>query len=404
VAVSARIPLLCLGDDGTSKTLSLNLVLSQMQGRFSSQPLLRAMRRVQPFHLQLSEATTAKQIVELKSTVVAWNAGRDVALESHPCVCMEEMSMAEQGPTGPLRALHDLLDSHQESRARRREDVGTGTNNFSFVSTSNYLSDNSRTLPTGRALGNRLLVLAHEPLPANSLIDLAVCTGRGAFGDRSDGASQQPVERVHMLEATITALCNERELSKSATRLVPDLISIRSLLYFSRSLASLLAADVPLHEAQVRAFACNLQLQTAEKTKQLWTRVDKALGWSQGGSFPVRPTTTSLVHDAFRTAKTKRPLLFLYTNSLDIHQAIHLCSEAADAALSSSADSEHVARPKQWLICPASKNMVCQRKKSASLSVSSASFERDLDGFDHGILDSDRAGHGGHVLHAMVGI
>lgn len=85
VAVSARIPLLCLGDDGTSKTLSLNLVLGQMQGRFSSSILLRSLMRVQGFHLQLSEASTAQHIVSLKRTLTSWHTD-DVVLQSNPCV------------------------------------------------------------------------------------------------------------------------------------------------------------------------------------------------------------------------------------------------------------------------------------------------------------------------------
>jgi hypothetical protein len=399
IAISARIPLLCLGDDGTSKTLSLNLVLSQMQGRFSSKPLLRTMRRVQPFHLQLSESTTAKQIVELKKTVVAWNAGRDAVLESHPCVCLEEMSMAQDGPAGPLRALHDLLDSHQESRARRREDVGTGTNNFSFVSTSNYRSDNARILPTGRALGNRLLVLAHEPLPPMNLIDLAVRTGKGAFGERCESVAHQET-CTSMLRSTISALCNESDPHPDhGMRLVPDLISIRSLLYFSRALASLLVENVPLREAQVRAFACHLQLQTAEKSKQVWGRVDKALDWSQSSSALTRPNTVNVVYDALGPAKTKRPLLFLYTSSMDIYQAVNLCTEASEGSLVGTEESDAAARPRRWLICPASQSMVRRQRKAFPPSLQSE------------VSDSERTStvsrssvvEGGHVLHAMVG-
>jgi hypothetical protein len=404
IAISARIPLLCLGDDGTSKTLSLNLVLSQMQGRFSSKPLLRTMRRVQPFHLQLSESTTAKQIIELKKTVVAWNAGRDAVLESHPCVCLEEMSMAQDGPAGPLRALHDLLDSHQESRARRREDVGTGTNNFSFVSTSNYRSDNARILPTGRALGNRLLVLAHEPLPPTSLIDLAVRTGKGAFGEKCESAAHQDA-CTNMLRATISALCNEsdRHADHGTRLLVPHLISIRSLLYFSRALASLLAENVPLHEAQIRAFACHLQLQTAEKSKQVWARVDKALDWSKSSSALIRPSTVNVICDALGPAKTKRPLLFLYASSMDIYQAVNLCTDAAEASLSvGTEEGDAVVRPRRWLICPASQSMVYRHKKEFTSSVqrgAAADSERRSSA-----SDSSSAVEGGHVLHAMVGL
>jgi hypothetical protein len=98
IAVAARLPLLCLGCDGTSKTLSLNLLLSRMQGKLSGSPLLQGLARVQTFHLQLSERSVAKNVTDLKTTVVQWKS--DKMASSIPCIFMEEMSMAEAGPTG----------------------------------------------------------------------------------------------------------------------------------------------------------------------------------------------------------------------------------------------------------------------------------------------------------------
>ena len=66
VAVSSRLPLLCLGSDGTSKTLSLNILKSQLGGGYSKTPLLRCLPRVQTFNLQLSEHSTARHILDLK--------------------------------------------------------------------------------------------------------------------------------------------------------------------------------------------------------------------------------------------------------------------------------------------------------------------------------------------------
>ena len=76
IAVAARLPLLCLGCDGTSKTLSLTFLLSQMQGKLSGSHLLQGLARVQTFHLQLSERSVAKSVTDLKKTVVRWKSDK----------------------------------------------------------------------------------------------------------------------------------------------------------------------------------------------------------------------------------------------------------------------------------------------------------------------------------------
>jgi hypothetical protein len=333
IAIAARLPLLCLGCDGTSKTLSLNLLLSQMQGKLSGSHLLRGLARVQTFHLQLSECSVAKNVTDLKKTVVHWKS--DKMASSIPCIFMEEMSMAEAGPRGPLRALHDLLDAHQDSHHQGQDDasgrrVGTGTNTFAFVATSNYKAG-SNDLPIGRALGNRFLVLAHEPLRPETLVDLAVKFGL----NKLSGSHVADVQSA--LTESVRTVC-QRNLA-SLPSLVPDVISIRSLLFYSQFLALRYEATVlsgqdarhqtTLASAQVAAFAAHLQPLKMD----LCRNILESLGSSFWGPDLIeprqvsRPSIKDLIRDSFGACRTRRPLLFLYESPLQIQEIVKIVLE-----------------------------------------------------------------------------
>ena len=311
IAISDRRPLLCLGCGGTSKTLSINLLLSQMYGRFSKSKLLKCLPKAQAFNIQLSEQSTADHILKLKKTVLSWESNLSI-----PVIFMEELSMADMGPSGPLRALHDLLDSHQESqRTRAVENLGTGSNTFGFLATSNY-GPRPNELPVGRALGNRLLILAHDCLPADSLIELGVSVGIQSVLDKdSDSHEDLAIMMRGMLKSLWTTEPNLEPL-------VPNLISIRSLLFFSRALAMALSVSLPDVEAQVRSFAAHLQKVTSEQTEVLWRRLGRAFRWRK--EEVLRPSICCIVEDCFGQCRTRRPLLFLYENPADIFRVVSI--------------------------------------------------------------------------------
>ena len=355
IAMSARLPLLCLGCDGTSKTLSINLVLSQMHGRFSKSKLLQALAKAQAFNLQLSEQSTAEHIIKLKRTVTSWESKLSI-----PVVVMEEMSMADMGPCGPLRALHDLLDSHQEGqRDGLDENVGTGSNSFGFLATSNY-GHRTNELPVGRALGNRLLILAHEGLPADSLIELGVSIGMQSESNNQDTAENL---RRHMRMMLLSLSTAEGRMEQ----LVPNEISIRSLLYFCRALAMALSDTTSLppdlqsksfvQDAQVRSFAAHLQRVTSEKNEALWKRMGRAFGWEMESI--IRPSIKCIVDDSFGQCRTRRPLLFVYKNPADVYKVVSITTKSYRNTCRSLPDFDDSTELKK--LCPSVRKLVLQR-------------------------------------------
>ena len=357
VALSSRLPLMCLGCDGTSKTLSINLLLSQMHGPFSKSKLLQCLSKAQTFNLQLSEQSTAEHIVKLKKTVISWESKVSI-----PVVFIEEMSMADMGPRGPTRAFHDLLDSHQEGqRCECAENMGTGSNTFGFLSTSNY-GPRPYELPVGRALGNRLLILAHEPLPAQSLIELGVSVGMHCVSCDDAIHRQHTETTLHSVLKSLWGTSN----SRANEPLVPNLVSIRSFLFFSRSLAMALSnPKCLLFDAQVRAFGAHLQRVTRDKSEALWRRIGTAFGWNLETT--LRPTVEGIAKDSFGSLRTRRPLLFVYQNPGDIFNVVSLTTRLYKKSAESVLDYTVDAAIEIKKICPSVRSIAFLKDERSRL-------------------------------------
>jgi hypothetical protein len=442
LAVATRHPLLCLGCDGTSKTMALeNILLSQMQGKQSSSKLLQALPRVQTFHLQLSERSIAQQVTDLKKTIQCWKSGKI----SIPCIFMEEMSMADSGPNGPLRALHDLLDSHQTATRDIREvapsvsgssshmRVGTGENTFAFLATSNYRSEKGASgikwlktggtqsrpigrdlanprlaeellrrcvntdikveftqqdwdafgikdlslddfviaggylfkpdddiLPIGRALGNRFLVLAHETLAEETLIDLAVTVGMNKIPELAE--SRYRDEIASAIRTCVSAVCRP---AGGLPSLVPEHISIRSLLFFSQFLARFHFASENQVEAnqklaQISAFAAHLQ-PGYEDFDTLWRKFCSSL--CPNPNLDLLPNVRNIVRDSWWRYPTRRPLLFLYDNPSQIWSVHRLLLDIFQEELKSCSCEQQnellkVHRKPWTFLCPGMQRIV----------------------------------------------
>jgi hypothetical protein len=231
--------------------------------------------------------------------------------------------------------LHDLLDTHQEEDAKHdcQEDsggiansgrrVGTGSNTFAFVATSNYKSG-SNTLPIGRALGNRFLVLAHAPLLPDILVDLAVQFGLNKL--KLPNSQNPGIESA--LNESVSAVCKP---NRTFPDLVPDVISIRSLLFFSQFLAlrheaaGLIGQEAlqggRLSSAQVAAFAAHLQPVKMDLCRRVWNALRSS--FQIESDFPL-PTVKDLILDSFGACRTRRPLLFLYDSPLQIQDTVRI--------------------------------------------------------------------------------
>jgi len=344
ICLALRHPLLLLGCDGTSKTLSLSMAISQMQGKFSKSTFLQGIARMQSFNIQLSEATSASHIAKIKNTVLEWKSKLSV-----PCIFMEELSMAKAGSTGPLRALHDLLDAHQNmAGALSRHEVGSGSNAFAYVATSNY-RPGTKEIPIGRALANRMIILAHPDPSKADLKSLAVKVGMNEIKVQTPDETSKNHERVEEMIG---------EAVERLSRLVPRTVSVRSLLSFARCLGKQLSMGNDEFQSCLLGATCHLQKINPEETK-------KVLRAAVGSKAPLEiPGVTARLESLLGLHGAKRPILFLYQSVGDIYSIVRHVREATKAVMDKLKDD---GVQKVTSICPCSSRKLSEEIQSQEM-------------------------------------
>jgi hypothetical protein len=124
ICIQTRIPLLLIGKPGTSKSLVLSILLSQMKGKRSAHEFLRnpKMKHLYGFYLQCSHSTTASLIRDcFRQADKIQQSGSSLL----SVVIMEEIGLSELNPKQPLKVIHGLLDNFD----------------VAFVGTSNWVLD-----------------------------------------------------------------------------------------------------------------------------------------------------------------------------------------------------------------------------------------------------------------------
>jgi MoxR-like ATPase len=107
VSVLNQIPIFIIGKPGTSKSLAVELVQTNLQGKASESTFLRALPAVQTFSYQCSPLSTSEGI---EQAFAAARRYRVEAANTVVIVLLDEVGLAEQSPHLPLKVLHKTLD------------------------------------------------------------------------------------------------------------------------------------------------------------------------------------------------------------------------------------------------------------------------------------------------------
>ena len=107
VSTLNQIPIFVVGKPGTSKSLAMELVQTNLQGKASGNDFLRSLPAVQTFGYQCSPLSTSAGIQQ------AFESARRYKMEAPNTVVvvlLDEVGLAEQSPHLPLKVLHKTLD------------------------------------------------------------------------------------------------------------------------------------------------------------------------------------------------------------------------------------------------------------------------------------------------------
>ena len=205
ICTSTCTPLIIVGPPGSSKTLSFNLMISNLKGKESKSPLFRdeeLFPSLTPYYYQCSRQSTSSEIdTVFQRAINRQNKYCSAKLQVRCVVCIDEAGLPDERHES-LKVLHHYLDNPV----------------VSFVATSNHMLDASKT--------NRAITLYRSESSKDDLITLA----KGCFFNNTNDGNP-PIERRNEIDATITQLCSAYRAIMSRPA-IKKFFGLRDFLYF----------------------------------------------------------------------------------------------------------------------------------------------------------------------------
>ncbi|XP_064403130.1 E3 ubiquitin-protein ligase RNF213-like isoform X2 [Halichondria panicea] len=141
ICIELRIPLFLVGKPGSSKSLAKSIIQDSMHGPGSRSPVLRDFKQVHMFSYQCSQLSTPESVIEVFKAAEKFQAKQDIK-QYVSVVVLDEVGLAEDSPSLPLKALHPLLEDgtdgsgkdHQQQTVEREKRVA-------FIGISNWALD-----------------------------------------------------------------------------------------------------------------------------------------------------------------------------------------------------------------------------------------------------------------------
>ena len=109
VSILNRIPVFVVGKPGCSKSLSIQLIRSNLRGRDSLDPLFRMLPQLYVVSYQGSESSTSEGIIKVFEKARKYKAHNKDG-NVLPVVLLDEVGLAENSKYNPLKVLHSLLE------------------------------------------------------------------------------------------------------------------------------------------------------------------------------------------------------------------------------------------------------------------------------------------------------
>ncbi|CAG2190396.1 RNF213 [Mytilus edulis] len=126
VCILSKIPIFLVGKPGCSKSLSIQLLRSNLRGKDSANEFCKSMPQIFGVSFQGSESSTSEGIIKVFERAQKYqqsNDERDVL----PVVILDEIGLAEISRFNPLKVLHDILEPGNQNV---RRDINRNTSQF----------------------------------------------------------------------------------------------------------------------------------------------------------------------------------------------------------------------------------------------------------------------------------
>ncbi|GBB91806.1 hypothetical protein RclHR1_01920010 [Rhizophagus clarus] len=155
VCILTRIPLFLIGAPGSSKSLAIRLISSNLRGSDSNDKYFRKLPQVYLIPHQGSSSSTSDGIIKVFDKANKYQETTSKQFPVISVVLLDEVGLAETSPFNPLKVLHSLLEPSYPA---------TGPT-VSVIGISNWRLDNSK--------GSRALLIQRPQFDLNDLVDTA---------------------------------------------------------------------------------------------------------------------------------------------------------------------------------------------------------------------------------------
>ncbi|XP_048088902.1 E3 ubiquitin-protein ligase rnf213-alpha-like isoform X2 [Alosa alosa] len=135
VSMNLRLPLFLVGKPGSSKSLSKTIAADALQGKSSRSNLFRSYKQVQLLSFQCSAHSTSDGIISTFRQCAQLQLKQNLD-EYVSVVVLDEIGLAEDSPTMPLKTLHPLLEGGYIDDEEQDDSMKVG-----FIGISNWSLD-----------------------------------------------------------------------------------------------------------------------------------------------------------------------------------------------------------------------------------------------------------------------
>ncbi|RIA81638.1 hypothetical protein C1645_547708 [Glomus cerebriforme] len=155
VCILTKIPLFLIGAPGSSKSLAIRLISSNLRGSDSSDKYFRSLPQIYLIPHQGSSSSTSNGIIKVFDKANKYQETTSQQFPVISVVLLDEVGLAETSPFNPLKVLHSLLEPSYPA---------TGPT-VSVIGISNWRLDNSKS--------SRALLVQRPQFDLDDLIDTA---------------------------------------------------------------------------------------------------------------------------------------------------------------------------------------------------------------------------------------
>ena len=134
ICILLREPLIICGKPGSSKSLSVRLLLNAMKGKMSHIKFFQQFHEVVPSFYQCSLTSTSENLEKVFNNAIKKLNQRENEIIS--LIFIDEMGIADESKNNPLKVLHSKLDENNEIENLRQK--------VAFIGISNWTLDASK--------------------------------------------------------------------------------------------------------------------------------------------------------------------------------------------------------------------------------------------------------------------